>query len=113
MQTELLILIEHPPHANTPKRNGRHLSWIFLFAILLAVTFALRFRLPHLHVVTPYFPAGYQNIQETIEKYSGLNLLYPLLNPQFQKKQEAILEILAILEKYETGLAKCDERGTG
>jgi soluble lytic murein transglycosylase len=105
MQTELLILIEHPPHANTPKRNGRHLSWIFLFAILLAVTFTLRFRLPHLHVVTPYFPAGYQDLQETIEKYSGLNLLYPLLNPQFQKKQEAILEILAILEKYETGLA--------
>jgi len=107
METEFLMLNEHPPHTDIPPhRNGRHLSWIFLFATLLAITFVLQFRLPHLQVVTPYFPAGYQGIQQTIEKYSGLNLLYPLVNPQLQKKQATIGEILAILEKHETGLAK-------
>ncbi len=105
METEFLMLKEHPPHDDVPKR-GRHLSWILLFAVLLAVTFALRFKLPHLQVVTPYFPAGYQSIQQTIEEYSGLKWLYPLVNPQIQKKHEAIQEILTILEKYETGLAK-------
>ena len=106
METEFLMLNEHPPHTVISKRNGHHLSWIFLFVTLLAITFALHFRLPHLQVVTPYFPAGYQGIQQAIEEYSGLKFLYPLVNPQLQKKQAMIGEILAILEKYETGLAK-------
>jgi hypothetical protein len=76
-----------------------------LFIVLIAVTFVFRFQLPYLHVVTPYLPAGYQNIQQTIEKYYSINYLYSLLNPQFLKKQETIKEILVILEKYDTGLA--------
>ncbi len=106
METEFLMLDEHPPHISTPKRKGRHLSWILLFAVLIFVTCALRFRLPHVHVVTPYFPAAYQDIQQSIENYPVFKWLNPLVNPQSQKKQDAIQEILAILEKYETGLAK-------
>ena len=106
MQTEFLILNDHPPHADMPKRKGRRMPCLLLIVVLIAVTFVFRFRLSYLHVVTPYFPADYQNIQQTIEKYSGLNSLYSLLNPQFMKKQETIKEILVILEKYETGLAK-------
>ena len=106
MQTEFLTLNEHPPHADTPKTKGRRLPCALLFIVLLAVTVALRFQHPYLHVVTPYLPVGYQDIQLTIEKYSGLNSLYFLLNPELLKKQETVNEILVILEKYETGLAK-------
>ena len=105
MQTEFLTLNEHPPHADMPERKGRRVPWGILFVVLIAVTFAFRFQLPYLHVVTPFVPVGYQNIQQTIEKYSSLNYLYSLLNPQFFKKQETIKEILVILEKYDTGLA--------
>jgi hypothetical protein len=105
MQTEFLTLNEHPPHANTPERKGRRVPCGILFIVLIAVTFVFRFQLPYLHVVTPYLPADYQGIQQTIEKYSGLNSLYSLLNPQFLKKQETIKDILVILEKYDTGLA--------
>ena len=106
MQTEFLILNDHPPHADMPKRKGRRMPCLLLIVVLIAVTFVFRFRLSYLHAVTPYFPADYQNIQQTIEKYYSLNSLYSLLNPQFMKKQETIKEILVILEKYETGLAK-------
>ena len=106
MQTEFLTLKEHPPHAYMAKTKGRRVPCGILFIILIAVTFVFRFQLPYLHVVTPYLPAGYQNIEQTIEKYYGLNSLHSLFNPQFLKKQEAIKEILLILEKYETGLAK-------
>ena len=105
MQTEFLTLNEHPPHANMPKRKGRRVPCGILFIVLIAVTFVFRFQLPYLHVVTPYLPAGYQNIQQKIEKYYSLNSLYSLLNPQFSRKQETIKEILVILEKYDTGLA--------
>ena len=105
MQNEPLTLNEHPPHANMPERRGRRVPCGILFIVLIAVTFVFRFQLPYLHVVTPYLPADYQNIQQTIEKYSGLNSLYSLLNPQFLKKQETIKDILIILGKYDTGLA--------
>jgi len=106
MKTEFLTLNEHPPHADAPKTKGRRLPCVLLFIILLAVTVALRFHLPYLHAVTPYLPVGYQDIQQTIEKYLGLNSLYVSLNPDLLKKQETIKEILIILEKFETGLAK-------
>jgi len=106
VESEFLMLKEHPPHAVIPKRRGRHFPWILLFVISLALTFTLRFRLPHLQLVTPYFPAGYQGIQQAIEKFPGFKLLYLLFNPQLQKKQATIEEILAILEKHQTGLAK-------
>ena len=106
MEIEFLMLNEHPPHATTPKKKDRHLSWVLLFAILILVTCALRFRLPHVHVAVPYFPAPYQDFQQSIEKYSVFNWLNPLVNSQYQKRQATIQEILAILEKYETGLAR-------
>ena len=106
MQTEFLVLNEHPPHEDIPEKKGCRVPCGILFIVLIAVTFVFRFQLPYNHVVTPYFPEDYQNIQQTIGKYSGLNSLYSLLNPQFLKKQETIKEILVILEKYETGLAK-------
>jgi hypothetical protein len=105
MQTEFLTLNEHPPHANMPKTEGRRVPCGILFIVLIAVTFVFRFQLPYLRVVTPYLPADYQNIEQTIEKYYSVNYLYSLLNPKFLKKQETIREILVILEKYDTGLA--------
>jgi soluble lytic murein transglycosylase-like protein len=106
MQTEFLVLNEHPPHEDMPGKKGSRVPCGILFIVLIAVTCVFRFQLPYLHVVTPYLPADYQNIQQTIEKYSGLNSLYSLLNPNFLKKQETIKEILVILEKYETGMVK-------
>ena len=105
MQTEFLILNEYPPHADMPKTKGCRVPCVLLFIVLIAVTLVLRFQLPYLHVVTPFVPADYQNIQQTIGKYYSLNNLYSLLNPQFLKKQKTIKEILVILEKYDTGLA--------
>lgn len=93
----------HPPRVNIPKESGQQGFRILLILILIFIT--VRFHFPCLPPGTQHMVAGYQNIHETIPNLSGFSWLYSLLNPEIQKKQEAIHEILAVLEKHETGLA--------
>jgi soluble lytic murein transglycosylase len=96
--------VDHPPHGNNSKKN-RHAFSIVLFSLLLIITLSLPFHFPNLPGIQ-IIAAGYQKIERTIEYYPALKLTYSLINPGFQKKQEAIREILAVIEKHETGLAK-------
>ena len=106
MSTDLLLdEVDHPPHADHPERKDRHLSSIILFSILLILAFSLRFRFPYLPGIQ-YVAICYQNIEQTIDNYPALRWTYSLIDPEIQKKQEAIREILAVLEKHETGLAE-------
>jgi soluble lytic murein transglycosylase len=96
--------VDHPPHSNNSKKN-RHAFSIALFSLLLITSLSLPFHFPNLPGIQ-IIAAGYQKIERTIEYYPALKFTYSLINPEFQKKQEAILEILAVIEKHETGLAK-------
>ena len=96
--------VDHPPHSDSPKKSRRS-SLIIFFSIVLVVTTSLPFQLFNLPGIQ-MIAAGYQDIQQTIEYYPALKLVYSLINPEFQKKQETIREILAVIEKHETGLAK-------
>ena len=96
--------VDHPPHSNNSKKN-RHAFSIVLFSLLLITSLSLPFRFPTLPGIQ-MIAAGYQNILQTIEHYPALKFTYSLINPEFQKKQQVIREILAVIEKHETGLAK-------
>ena len=97
--------VDHPPHGNRDQSDKiRHTPRIFFFSILLVTVFTLRFLLPNL--------PGYQKIRpdsrtvlETIERYPVLKPLYSLINPDTVRKEKTVQEILAVLEKHETGLA--------
>jgi soluble lytic murein transglycosylase len=103
--TELVLRSDHPPHRVIsqwkrvlfPRVLPKALFFLFLF-----------FLLSHLPVVSP----GIELVGEKIEEIgqeglelSGIKGLMVLLNPGDQKKQEAIREIIGVLEKYPTGLA--------
>ena len=106
MPADFLRQKGHPPHAKISQWSGGHVCRIFSFVILLIVILTLRFHIPYLPPGAQHVAARYQNIQETIPSLSSLNLLYSLVNSDFHKKQETIREILAIFDKYETGLAR-------
>ncbi len=107
MSTDLLIIeeVDHPPHTDNPKKKSRHISSILFFSILLILAFSLRFHLPCFTGIR-YVAACYQNVQQTIDNNPALRWTYSLIDPEFQKKKETIQEILAVLEKHETGLAQ-------
>lgn len=103
MSTEFLIRSDHPPHGNHLKMG--HLLSVTFFSFLLVAAFLLRFHLSSFPGIE-FLVAGYENLRQTIERHPALNLAYSLVNPELQKRQEAIAEILAVLDKHETGLAK-------
>jgi soluble lytic murein transglycosylase len=95
--TELFIRVEHPPHKIPPKRKG------FLPAVLLKITLSilLFFLFSHFSSITPEIPNGQLSFQE----WSGITDFFRILNPGAYKKERMIQEILAVLEKHQTGLA--------
>jgi soluble lytic murein transglycosylase len=96
--------VDHPPHGDSLKKS-RRASLIIFLSIILVITSSLPFQLATLSGVQT-IAVGYQNILQEIERYPTLKWMYSLVNPEYQKKQQVILEILVVLEKHETGLAK-------
>ncbi|RPJ07769.1 MAG: lytic transglycosylase domain-containing protein [Deltaproteobacteria bacterium] len=105
MSTEFLACKGHPPHGAFPERKGIRPSVLIFFSVLLLAISPLRFHLFHLPGVR-HIAAGYQNIEETIDHYTPLRWAYSLVNPELQTRQEAIRQILSILQRHETGLAE-------
>ena len=106
MSTDLLLdEVDQPPNSDNRKKKSHHLLSILFFSFLLLLAFSLRFHLSYFTGVR-YIAACYENIQQTIDDYPALRWTYSLIDPASQKKQEAIQEILAVLEKHETGLAE-------
>ncbi len=104
METDFRRCKAHPPHPGTCRRVRRLVFRTLFFLICVNTAFYLRFSLstvPHYvdHV------AGYQTLQQTLGEYLPIKWAHSLINPEIQKKEEGIREILAILEKYETELA--------
>jgi len=84
---EPLIRTGHPPHAEANIRNGPLFSRILRKVTLFVVIFVLSFHFP-LSLGIDYLPPGLE-----------------YLSPEFQGRQNAIREILEVLERYPTGLA--------
>jgi len=84
---EALIRIEHPPHIGTYNKNRLSLLRILQKVALFVVFFTLSFHLS--------FPLGI--------KYLPTGLQY--LSAEFEGRQQAIREILEVLERHPTGLA--------
>lgn len=84
---EALIRIEHPPHIGTYNKNRlsplRILRKVALFVVIFVFSFHLSFPLG-----IKYLPTGLQYI-----------------SAEFEGRQQAIREILEVLEKHPTGLA--------
>jgi hypothetical protein len=84
---EALIRIEHPPHTGTYNKNRlspfRILRKVALFVVIFVFSFHLSFPLG-----IKYLPTGLQ-----------------YLSAEFEGRQQAIREILEVLEKHPTGLA--------
>lgn len=84
---EALIRIEHPPHTGTYNKNRlsplRILRKVALFVVIFVLSFHLSFPLG-----IKYLPAGLQ-----------------YLSAEFEGRQQAIREILEVLERHPTGLA--------
>ena len=96
--------VDHPPHGDRPEKN-RHVSRVILFSVLLITIFTLRFRLPN-PSSTQMIAADPGSVLQTIERYPTLKSLYSLINPEFLKRDQAVQEIFAVLEKHETGLTR-------
>ena len=102
---ELVLRSDHLPHRARLKWKGSFLLRILhkaLFSVLLLFLFS------HLPFVSP----GIQLLSDKIEEVgqeglelSGIRELMIFLDPGLQRKQEAIREIIDVLEKYPTGLA--------
>jgi soluble lytic murein transglycosylase len=84
---EPLIRTGHPPHTEANIRNGPLFSRILRKVTLFVVIFVLSFHFP-LSLGIDYLPPGLE-----------------YLSPEFQGRQNAIREILEVLERYPTGLA--------
>ena len=84
---EALIRIEHPPHTGTYNKNRLSPLLILRKVALFVVIFVLSFHLS--------FPLGIKNLP------TGLQYL----SAEFEGRQQAIREILEVLEKHPTGLA--------
>ncbi len=84
---EALIRIEHPPHTGTYNKNRlfplRILRKVALFVVIFVFSFHLSFPLG-----IKYLPTGLQ-----------------YLSAEFEGRQQAIREILEVLERHPTGLA--------
>jgi len=84
---EALIRIEHPPHIGTYNKNRlsplRILRKVALFVVIFVFSFHLSFPLG-----IKYLPTGLQ-----------------YLSAEFEGRQQAIREILEVLERHPTGLA--------
>ena len=84
---EALIRIEHPPHTGTHNKNRlsplRILRKVALFVVIFVFSFHLSFPLG-----IKYLPTGLQ-----------------YLSAEFEGRQQAIREILEVLERHPTGLA--------
>ncbi len=104
MKTDFRICKAHPPHSSRSRKAGCVIFRTLFFAVCLCTAFYLRFNLSslpaHVHPI-----AGYQTIQQKIGDYIPLGWAYSFINPELQRKQVAIREILTVLEKYETELA--------
>ena len=85
--TEPLIRTAHPPHTEANIKNAPLFSHILRKVTLFVVIFVLSFHFP-LSLGTDYLPTGLE-----------------YLSPEFQGRQNAIREILEVLERYPTGLA--------
>jgi len=103
--TELVLRLDHPPHRTDRKSKGplflRTLNRV-LFSLLLL------FLISHL----PFVSSGIQHVGTQIQKAgqsiagsSGLREFLLFFNPGLQRKQEAIRNIIEVLERYPTGLA--------
>ena len=106
METGFLIRRGYLPHNKTHKKNGRYFLRLLLVVVLLFVAFTLRFYLPFFTIGVSNFLFEYKHIDQTIQELPGIGYLFSLINPEFQKRRQAIQEILVIFEKYETGLAE-------
>ena len=84
---EPLIRTAHPPHTEANIKNGPLFSRILRKVTLFVVIFVLSFHFP-LSLGTDYLPTGLE-----------------YLSTEFQGRQNAIREILEVLERYPTGLA--------
>ena len=84
---EALIRTGHPPHTGTHNKNRLSLLRILQKVALFVVFFTLSFHLS--------FPLGI--------KYLPTGLQY--LSAEFEGRQQAIREILEVLERHPTGLA--------
>jgi len=84
---EPLIWTAHPPHTEANIKNGPLFSRILRKVTLFVVIFVLSFHFP-LSLGTDYLPTGLE-----------------YLSTEFQGRQNAIREILEVLERYPTGLA--------
>jgi soluble lytic murein transglycosylase len=103
--SEVVLRSDHPPHRILPqlKRSlsNRRLPKIF-------ISFFLLFFVSNLPLVSP----GIELLSEKVEEIgqesldaSGVKELITFLSPGLQKRQETIREIIALLERYPTGLA--------
>jgi hypothetical protein len=102
---ELILRSDHPPH-----RVSRHWKGYFFLRIIhrALISLLLLFLFSHLPFVSP----GVQFLGDKIEevgqgglRVSGMKELLTFFSPGLQRKQEAIREIIEVLEKYPTGLA--------
>ena len=102
---ELVLRSDHPPHSIRVQWKGSLLPRNLHKVLFILFLF---FLLSHLPFVSP----GIQIVSDKIERIgqeglelSGISGLMGFLDPGLQKKQEAIREIIEVLEKYPTGLA--------
>ena len=92
---ELILRVEHPPHNLAENRKGSLLPRSLRRAVFPVL---LIFSLSHFSPLSPEI----RQIENALREGSFLAEVFRFFNPE---RQKAIHEILAVLEKYETGLA--------
>ena len=101
MPTDFLI---HKGHSSHHASHGGSigLSKILLCLLLLFVTFLFRFELVHFSEIH-FLDLSYHKVKQAVA-YVPDKLVYFRVNPEFEKRQHAIRNILKVLESHETGL---------
>jgi hypothetical protein len=100
-RTELIMREEHPPHRRSYNRIGLSFPRILLKVVLFVAIFILSFHLFHPDPGGRYRPLGLRHLTDGLSPGKLQDS-----TDGIPKKETAIQEILRVLEKYPTGLAK-------
>jgi len=102
MPIDFLIHKGHSSH-HTFHSGSIGLSKVLLSLLLLFVAFLFRFELLHFSEIH-FLGLGYQKVKQAVA-YVPDKLVYFRVNPEFEKRQRAIRNILKVLESHGTGLS--------
>jgi len=103
--SELVLRSDHPPHPVSRKWKGPFLTSAFFRALFLLPLLFLFSHLPSVSSGIQYINIKVQEVEQTIARSPALREIILLFNPGLQRKQQAVQEILDVLERYPTGLA--------